>query len=687
MAYSMDDIEQAFDGCAEDKEVATIVDGFQSLDNTARAHRAPEKQEVLDLSSRAWNNPKKGRGKVAKISKMFEENHFPIDKRKRQVMDGERPWQRELKIRDERKKTNPLPDSQPSEKTAGSSKEDSKSKVSPTKHTETSHNNQTSPNNALRFSPSTDKDAIPKEVKNTEDNVPTSGTNHVEQAINADSEQSVKTEDPVPNEIHSTTTQIGDALIHPRHDDQSSAHVHHGNDTLPVETGTDDETLSQEQKEQDADHSHQNSDSLHVSDEMEDPSKDIHEESETVRSNIDVENSRHDTLQENDDHPLEVDGSMDGMPFVMESSFARSLQQRTNLMRQSKVEHSTDSDSDASKAELRHHLSESGIAGGRRGYNSRPEEAGNFTGGNDLQPEYNGIEHTQQSSDMPRHSQINDLVQKFEDSGIGFANSDLIHERENGLTPLSSDGSVRTPSSTEEHSHRDILEPEHQHTPRLHTILHNKDHDSDEHHDVRPKGRHHVKFEDDRRRAVNGLPNGHTDSTKRARDQRTQDQAIVKCSYLSNELVRMSELLDTMDPEELKSALKRRLKRKDAKLIMALSLLLPRHRHPPASQLHCVRCHKNYNPRFDSERCALSHPNNCVVKKKEHSTSTTFKCRACSTTFRLTNMTFYQEGVNSYMTGLCFSGKHTTNSKDVVYQCHGGPAKTCEDHGCVLYYV
>ncbi|XP_066296819.1 uncharacterized protein [Branchiostoma lanceolatum] len=417
--------------------------------------------------------------------------------------------------------------------------------------------------------------------------------------------------------------------------------------------------------------------------------KELHDESDTCQSNIDAENSKNGTSKENDDHPIEVGGSIDGMPFVMESSFARSLQQRTNLMRQSKVEQSTDSDSDAPKTELRRHLLENGIAGGRHDYHRLPEEAGDFASGtsSDLQSAHSEIEHPQHYSNMPRHQQINDLARKLEDSGIGFANSDLIHERENGLTPLSSDGSVRTPSSTEEH--RDVLEHDHEQIPRLHTILHHRDHDNnnDDHHDVRPKGRHHVKFEDDRRRAVNGLPNGHTESTKRARDQVTQDQAIVKCSYLSNELVRMSELLDTMDPEELKSALKRRLKRKDAKLIMALSLLLPRHRHPPASQQHCVRCHKNYNPRFDSERCALSHPNNCVVKKKEHSTSTTFKCRACSTEFRLTKMTFYQEGVNSYMTGLCFSGKHTTNSKDVVYQCHGGPAKTCEDNGCVLYYV
>ncbi|XP_035697334.1 uncharacterized protein LOC118430525 [Branchiostoma floridae] len=677
MAYSMDDIEQALDGCAEDKEVATIVDGFQSLDNTARSHRAPEKQEVLDLSSRAWNNPNKGKGKVAKISKMFEENHFPIDKRKRQAMDGERPWMRDLKKRDQLTKTKPLHTSQQKDKDADGSKDAVKPNAFPTKRTELSHSHQ---NGDLRDSPVTEKDVIPKEVHNNNDSVLSSDTGHVELAKKVDSETSVINDDPVPNDLSETTTQIGDSLIHQSPPGQTSPH--HSNDSLPVQIGSDEHT--QVQDKQGVDHSHQNGDSWHVSGETEDSSKDMHDESDTWLSNIDADNSKNDTLQENGDHPLEVGGSADGMPFVMESSFARSLQQRTNLMRQSKVEQSTDSDSDASKMELRHHLLESGIAGGRRGYDRHREEAGDFVGGNDLKSEHNGVEHPHQTSNMPRHQQINELVQKLEDSGIGFANSDLIHERENGLTPLSSDGSVRTPSSTEEH--RDALEPEHEQTPRLHTILHHRDHDHDEHHDVRPKGRH-VKFEDDRRRAVNGLPNGRTDSTKRARDQWTQDQAIVKCSYLSNELVRMSELLDTMDPQELKSALKRRLKRKDAKLIMAMSLLLPRHRHPPASQLHCVRCHKNYNPRFDSERCALSHPNNCVVKKKEHSTSTTFKCRACSTEFRLNKMTFYQEGVNSYMTGLCFSGKHTTNSKDVVYQCHGGPAKTCEDNGCVLYYV
>eukprot|EP00058_Branchiostoma_floridae_P000948 XP_002586436.1 hypothetical protein BRAFLDRAFT_105215 [Branchiostoma floridae] len=598
MAYSMDDIEQALDGCAEDKEVATIVDGFQSLDNTARAHRAPEKQEVLDLSSRAWNNPKKGKGKVAKFAKMFEENHFPIDKRKRQAMDGERPWMRDLKKRDQLTKTNPLHTSQQKDKDADGSKDAVKPNAFPTKRTELRHSHQ---NGDLRDAPVTEKDVIPKEVKNNDDSVLSSDTGHVELTKKVDSETSVINDDPVPNDISETTTQIGDSLIHQSPPGQTSPN--HSNDSLPVQIGSDEHT--QQQDKQGVDHSHQNGDSWHVSGETEDSRKDMHDESDTWLSNIDADNSKNDTLQENGDYALEVGGSTDGMPFVMESSFARSLQQRTNLMRQSKVEQSTDSDSDASKTELRHHLLESGIAGGRRGYDRHREEAGDFVGGNDLKSEHNGVEHPHQTSNMPRHQQINELVQKLEDSGIGLANSDLIHERENGLTPLSSDGSDPGGGGNQPSCSPDppclVFGDKKLTTKEQLKVLTVKQLKQLLGQYNLPKTGLKNDLIDCALVYLGQLQKGsaHNTCTGSLSSGFTDLASMEKATARSacNELVRMSELLDTMDPQELKSALKRRLKRKDAKLIMAMSLLLPRHRHPPASQLHCVRCHKNYNPR------------------------------------------------------------------------------------------
>ena len=158
---------------------------------------------------------------------------------------------------------------------------------------------------------------------------------------------------------------------------------------------------------------------------------------------------------------------------------------------------------------------------------------------------------------------------------------------------------------------------------------------------------------------------------------------IVKSAHISNEYVRLSELLDHMQPQQVVDVLRKRLRKRDSKAIVALSVLLPRSKFPPIENLHCVRCHKSFDPQENSH-CVIRHPNTSVIKRKEDAHGATFHCRACSCDFHLAHMYFYNESVNSYLTGFCFSGKHTTNTRLVEFQ---GAIKTCEENGCVEFYV
>ncbi|KAK2191361.1 hypothetical protein NP493_53g03029 [Ridgeia piscesae] len=172
-------------------------------------------------------------------------------------------------------------------------------------------------------------------------------------------------------------------------------------------------------------------------------------------------------------------------------------------------------------------------------------------------------------------------------------------------------------------------------------------------------------------------------SGMRMLDNGAHRKSLITCSHISNEYVRLTELLDSMHAEEVKDLIERRLDKRDTNSIVALSILFPRASFPPVRHLHCVRCHRNYDP-TQKTNCTQRHPNGRVRKVGENMHGATFHCSACDADFRLNKMFFYDENVNSYMTGLCYHGSHTTNPHEVDYSA---AARTCEENGCVEFYV
>ncbi len=161
------------------------------------------------------------------------------------------------------------------------------------------------------------------------------------------------------------------------------------------------------------------------------------------------------------------------------------------------------------------------------------------------------------------------------------------------------------------------------------------------------------------------------------------EASIIKSAHISNEHLRLTELLDAMTPDQLMDEIRTKLDKKDSKFVVALSVLLPRKHFPPVDHLHCVRCHKKFRP-FENSNCVVKHPTAKVMKIGRDKHGGEFKCNACGVSFYLNQMFFYNEDVNSYLSGFCYSGKHTTNPKEVSYTT---AVRTCEETGCVEFYV
>jgi len=105
---------------------------------------------------------------------------------------------------------------------------------------------------------------------------------------------------------------------------------------------------------------------------------------------------------------------------------------------------------------------------------------------------------------------------------------------------------------------------------------------------------------------------------------------------------------------------------------------------------HCARCHKSFDPTSPSnaeKRCLLPHPTKMVIPIRRDNDGTHFVCLCCRTEFKLPKMTFYEAGVNSMLTGYCFIGQHVASDSDIDYQCDGGAALSCEEAGCIEFFV
>jgi hypothetical protein len=105
---------------------------------------------------------------------------------------------------------------------------------------------------------------------------------------------------------------------------------------------------------------------------------------------------------------------------------------------------------------------------------------------------------------------------------------------------------------------------------------------------------------------------------------------------------------------------------------------------------HCARCHKTFDPLSASnaeKRCLLPHPTKMVIPIRRDGDGTHFVCLCCRTEFKLPKMTFYEAGVNSMLTGYCFIGQHTADQDDIDFQYDGGAALSCEEAGCIEFFV
>lgn len=164
-----------------------------------------------------------------------------------------------------------------------------------------------------------------------------------------------------------------------------------------------------------------------------------------------------------------------------------------------------------------------------------------------------------------------------------------------------------------------------------------------------------------------------------SRDQRT----VLKYAHITNEYIRLSEVLDSMDPVQIKDNLQQRLVKNDPKAIVAMSILFPRMNFPFVHNIHCVRCHSNYNPRDDCTPCRVPHPMDLVISVGSDPQGViNYYCKSCRQGFKLLQP--YDLDCDVTQTGVCFYGKHTSNARDVKYK---GAIRTCEDRGCQEYYV
>lgn len=156
---------------------------------------------------------------------------------------------------------------------------------------------------------------------------------------------------------------------------------------------------------------------------------------------------------------------------------------------------------------------------------------------------------------------------------------------------------------------------------------------------------------------------------------------------MKREYNRLRSVLKTIDPVKLHAILTHSLKAKDPGTIMALGTLLPKSKFT-ADTVHCVRCHKEYDPHYGKKRCTLYHPEKEVWKVAQNTQGTNFKCSLCSAAFTLKGVCDYKiSSANEQDCGVCFEGFHTPDPNEVSYQSSGGAAQCCEDKGCIVFYV
>ena len=182
------------------------------------------------------------------------------------------------------------------------------------------------------------------------------------------------------------------------------------------------------------------------------------------------------------------------------------------------------------------------------------------------------------------------------------------------------------------------------------------------------------------------LQNGEHFDQKVASDHENGHKNNLSEGDMEREYHRLKSVLKTIDPNKLLGILKHSLKTKDSETISALGTLLPKSKFT-ADTVHCVRCHKEYDPHYGRKRCTLYHPEKEVWKISQDSRGANFKCGLCSTLFTLKGVWDYKLSTAGEVDcGICFDGVHTPDPDEVSYQ-PSGAAQCCEDKGCIVFYV
>jgi len=149
---------------------------------------------------------------------------------------------------------------------------------------------------------------------------------------------------------------------------------------------------------------------------------------------------------------------------------------------------------------------------------------------------------------------------------------------------------------------------------------------------------------------------------------------------------RLANVIDHIDGETLRQQIKACLMTKKPRYVKALSSLLPATKFT-GKTTHCIRCHSEYDKKHGNPSCVIRHPNSEVVMISDDGKSALFQCESCNCVFKLDDSLEYDEHTTDIMnSGACFLGQHTDSTDGIKYRPEG-VAKTCNDHGCAIFYV
>lgn len=153
---------------------------------------------------------------------------------------------------------------------------------------------------------------------------------------------------------------------------------------------------------------------------------------------------------------------------------------------------------------------------------------------------------------------------------------------------------------------------------------------------------------------------------------------------LSSERIRLQNVLKNIDPFLLRSLMLHQLGKKDTRTIVTLGKLFPKKRYP-LDTIHCVRCHNEYNPYNGRMRCKVTHPINAIARLCQKDQLACYSCGVCKKVYWVNILEDDVSQVINHL-GYCFVGTHSPSVDDVSYFPLGA-AKSCEDMGCIEFYV